>query len=76
MVTLADLERAQWLVAMFSLLHRFVYSFMWSGFLLELRLVTWIESGFRIMAHLVMWVCKVEMLPVKKQFFSTTPADL
>jgi hypothetical protein len=36
-VTLADLERARWLVAMRNFLHRFVYSFMWSGFLLELQ---------------------------------------
>ena len=50
-VTLADLKRAQWLVVMFNLLHRFVCSFMWSGFLLELG----IEIGSRIMA---IWVHK------------------
>jgi hypothetical protein len=43
---------------------------------LELRLVTCIEREFRIMAHLAMWVCKVEMLPVKKQSFVIIPTDL
>ena len=75
-VRLADLERAQWLVVMFNFLHRCMYSFMWSGFLLKLRLVTWVEFEFGMMIHLAIWVRKVEMLPVKKQFFSTTPADL
>lgn len=49
---------------------------MWSGFLLKLWLGTWIESKFGIMAYLAMWVRKVDMLPVKKQFFGTTPAFL
>ena len=74
--TLADLERARWWKVMFILLHRSMYNFMWSGFLLKLWLGTWIESKFGIMAYLAMWVRKVDMLPVKKQFFGTTPAFL
>ena len=75
-VVLANLATAQWWMMMFKSLHHFMYNLTWSGFLLELTLAMCTEYKFRMTTHLVMWVCNVEIPPVKKQCFWTTPADL